>query len=188
MPKSRARKRKKEQKKQIAQPISLKLSWYARIFQIGELNLLLNSAIFMLIGMYAMGRTDKLSPQTKITVDMIQLSIIVVMIINSGVIMWAEKRRRRLRWLEQRIIFGYVCGVALFWVTSYMSLRISKYPQEVEQLIAVKFPGIGRGVASTISRTATFLTSGVMSLVTNVVLNVFSSYIFLKLTQKKAKT
>lgn len=143
--------------------------------------MLVNSSIFILIGMYAMSKTDKLSVQTKLTVDMIQLSIIIVMMINSGLIIRAQNQHRHLKWLEQRVIFGYACGLVLVWVTSYMSLHISKYPQEVEHLMTVKFPNMGREAASVISKTATFLTSGAMSLVTNVVLNLLSSYIFLKL-------
>jgi len=186
MPKSKQRKRPKERKKQITPFMPQEYSLRARWFKAGELSFLINSSVFMFIGMYAMSKTDKLSLETKLTVDFVQLSILLTMGINSGLIEWAHYRKRHVKWLEQRVLFGYLCGFALYWVASYMSLRMLKYPEQIDELIRVKFPNAGRSVSSAASKTATFLTSGVMGLVTTVVLNVLSSYIFMALRRNKS--
>lgn len=185
MPNSRNRKQKKEVKRVSAAYVPQEPSWFAKMFMVGEIHLMTNSFVFIFLGMYAMSKTDKLSTKTIITVDLIQASILFVMAINSGLILRAEKKKRHIKWLEQRMIFGFFCSLALFWMSNYMTLRITKYPQELENLITVKFPSLGKEAAATYSKIVTFLTSGTMALVTGIALNMLSNYLYDKVKRKK---
>lgn len=90
------------------------------------------------------------------------------------------------KWTKRFVFIKFAFSVFLSFGTAFIFLYVSNFPEATERLFNVTFPSINKQTSRILSTIITFLTSGGMGLITNILLSVISNYIYDYLKQKRA--
>ncbi len=140
---------------------------------------------YVTIALYFLNRTDKISVNSKLVINLLLVAITMAGIVASGLAIREGKRPKpSLRRLERLAIMKFALSFSLSIAAGFLPAYVSKYPKEIETFITVTFPSISRQAALITSKAITFLTTGVMGLVTTVAINILSNHIYDKIRRK----
>jgi transcriptional regulator with XRE-family HTH domain len=186
MPRSKHRKRLKTKSRQsnnksiASEPL--------HFLVMAEFSTVIMNFTYVGIALYFLNTTDKISIKSKLAVNLMLLTISAAGVITSSLSKREHKKvNPSIKKLEKlakiKLAFSLLLSIAAGFLPAYLS----RYPKEIEEFITVTFPGINNRVAEVVSKVVTFLTTGFIGLLTTLLLNILSSYIYDKIKQSRTK-
>lgn len=105
---------------------------------------------------------------------------------------WAANRARHTEPIDVELLsalmtLNILAAIFLVSATVLDTLYIFGFPREIQDLLESSLPSLGTQISGQVSQMVTFLTSGVAGIITTLVLNVLSNYIYDKLKRDRSR-
>jgi hypothetical protein len=131
--------------------------------------------------------SETISEPTQFKIAIFMLSVSIIKIITGHyVIKEYLKSPINIKRLTNLVRVNFLAAATITALSIFLMLLMVNYPQRIEEFISITFPQIKKNTVSIISNVITYMTSGFAGLITTIVINVLSNYIYDKVKRKQS--